>query len=117
VSAVSGTVFSVTTTPAAIDRYYAASESGDTDALVACFTPDATVLDDGHTYHGHAEIRAWREGLATAFTYTQEVTGLEQTAPDEYIASTHVEGNFPGGVVDLTNRFRLDAGLIADLAI
>jgi ketosteroid isomerase-like protein len=107
----------VTIAPDIIDRYYSASEKGDIDALVACFTPDATVLDEGRTHHGREEIRAWREGVASAFTYTLEVTGLKDTAPQEYVATTHLEGDFPGGVVDLTNRFRLDGGLIAALAI
>ena len=30
---------------------------------------------------------------------------------------THLEGNFPGGTVDLTNRFDLRDGLIARLEI
>src|SRR5262249_888654 len=35
-----------------------------------CFTDDAAVTDEGRTWHGHAEIRRWRENVATAYEYT-----------------------------------------------
>lgn len=107
----------MTTAPDVITRYYAAATSGDLDALIDCFTADAHVRDEGHDHHGRAEIRAWREGVATRFTYTTEITGVEQTGDDEYTVSTHLEGDFPGGVVDLEQRFTLADGLIADLSI
>jgi ketosteroid isomerase-like protein len=105
------------TAPDVIQHYYAASAAGDTDALVACFTPDAEVADQEEHFSGHDGIRAWRTGLASAFTYTQEITGIETIAPDEVVVTTHVEGNFPGGVVDLTNRFAISDGLITSLRI
>jgi hypothetical protein len=33
-----------------------------------------------------------------------------------YVVSTHLEGDFPGGVVDLQQRFTLVGELVADLA-
>jgi ketosteroid isomerase-like protein len=105
------------TAPDAIKRYYTASAAGDIDHLVACFTAEADVTDEGRTYHGAAEIRGWRETLASSFTYTQDITGIEQTGDGEYVVKTHVEGDFPGGVVDLTNRFRVAQGLITRLVI
>ena len=105
--------------PAVISRYYAAAAAGDLDDLVGCFTTDAHVLDEGRDYHGVAEIRTWRESVASTFTYMTEITGAEQTGDREYLVSTHLEGDFPGGVVDLGQRFTLAEvdGLIADLSI
>lgn len=105
------------TTPSVIARYYAASEAGDVDRTVACFSPRASVVDDGWTHDGTDEIRAWRDGLASAFTYTLVVTGIDRVRDREYVVTTHLEGDFPGGSVDLTNRFTLGDGLILSLVI
>jgi ketosteroid isomerase-like protein len=107
----------MTSIPDVISRYYAAAAAGDLDTLIACFTTYAHVLDEGHDYHGVAEIRAWRDSVASRFTYTSEITGAAQTGDREYVVSTHLEGDFPGGVVDLDQRFTLADGLISDLSI
>lgn len=107
----------MSTTPDVINRYYAASAAGDLDTLVACFAPAADVVDEGQSYHGLDEIRGWRESLASRFSYTLDITGIEQTDDVEYVVSTHLEGDFPGGVVDLAQRFVLTDGLISALSI
>jgi ketosteroid isomerase-like protein len=117
VSVVAPTVADMSTTPEVIARYYAAATSGDVEGLLACFTPDAHVRDDGQDYHGIAQIRGWREALASRFTYTAEITGVEQADEGVHVVGTHLEGDFPGGVVDLQQRFILADGLITDLAI
>jgi hypothetical protein len=104
-------------TPDVVSRYYAAAESGDLDALMACFTADAHVHDEDHDYHGRAEIRSWREGVANRFTYTTEITDVEQVGETVHVVHTHLEGDFPGGVVDLLQRFTVTGGLISDLEI
>ncbi|MCW2755608.1 MAG: hypothetical protein JWQ32_3019 [Marmoricola sp.] len=116
-SVVATTFDDVTIAPDIVNRYYAASSAGDLDTLVACFVPDAHVIDEGQSYHGVAEIRAWRESLASRFTYTLDITGVERTGEDAYVVSTHLEGDFPGGVVDLDQRFSLVDGLISALRI
>ncbi len=107
----------MTTIPDVISRYYAAAAASDLDALIGCFTADSHVLDEGHNYHGVAEIRTWRESLASRYTYTTEITRVQQTGDRGYLVSTHLEGDFPGGVVDLDQRFTLADGLISDLSI
>ena len=102
--------------PDVISRYFAASATGDIDALVACFAPEAQVADQDERFTGQAEIRAWREALASSFTWTTEVTSIDQV-DGEYVVGTHLVGDFPGGVVDLTNRFTVAAGLITRLLI
>ena len=110
-----------TSLPTIISDYMAASDSRNVDALVACFTDDAVVIDEDQEWRGQPRIREWRERVATAYEYTVDVRdavprgqvdGLERH--DVY---THLEGNFPGGTVDLTNRFDLRDGLIARLEI
>jgi ketosteroid isomerase-like protein len=107
--------------PTIISRYFTAADNGDTDALVGCFTPDAIVSDESRSRHGHAEIRQWREEVATAYEYTLEVLGSEPAGDRGGLAwhdvLTHLEGNFPGGTVDLRYRFGLLDGHIAELRI
>ena len=107
--------------PPIISRYFTAADDGDIDALVGCFTPDAVVIDEGMSRCGYAEIRQWREGVATAYEYTLEVLGTEPAGDrgglEWHDVLTHLEGNFPGGTVDLTYRFGLLDGRIAELRI
>ena len=107
--------------PAVISAYLAASERRDVDAIVACFSDDATVLDEGKQRRGLAEIRRWREDVDTTFEYTSTLTrwsavGVTDGA-QRYDVTLHVEGNFPGGEVDLVNSFTISDGHIVDLHI
>lgn len=105
------------TAPAVITRYLDAAFTGDFASLADCFTSEGTVTDEGRTYRGHAEIIGWRESLTSQWTYTSTVTSSEPIDDDEYRVTAHIVGNFPGGVADLTYRFVLHEGLIADLTI
>ena len=50
------------TLPDLISRYFDVQAERDTDALLALFGEDATVVDEGTTRHGLEEIQAWRDG-------------------------------------------------------
>jgi hypothetical protein len=103
--------------PAVITRYLTAAPAGDFAAVADCFTVDGTVTDEGHTYRGRPDIIGWRESLASQFTYTATITSSEPINDTEYLVTAHLVGDFPGGVADLTYRFVLEGGLIADLTI
>ena len=85
--------------------------------LLSAFAPDATVIDDGKTYTGHDEIHRWREAETSEYTYTVEVSHVEEFDDTHYVVTSHLEGDFPGGVVDLIYRFTLADDLIAHLKI
>jgi ketosteroid isomerase-like protein len=107
--------------PPVISEYLAASDRGDAEAIVRCFAEDAVVVDEGQQWRGTAAIRRWRDTVATAYQYTVQVTGAETLGEvdgaERHDVHLHLEGNFPGGEVDLTNRFTLRAGRIARLEI
>ena len=63
--------------PAVVSKYLAASDRDDVDAIVACFTNDAVVLDEDRHWRGADAIRQWRENVATAFEYTVAIIGSE----------------------------------------
>jgi len=86
--------------------------------LLTAFAPDATVTDDGNTYSGHDEIRAWRDKTTNEFTYTAELTHAVKLDDIHWDLTHHLVGNFPGGEVDLIYRFTLNPnGEIAALEI
>ena len=105
--------------PTIISEYQAASDRGDFDAAVGCFTDDAAVIDQGQEVRGHANIRQWLKSAATEYERTVEVRGATALGTvdglDRHDVFTHLEGNFPGGTVDLTDRFGLLHGRIASL--
>jgi hypothetical protein len=103
--------------PELISRYLVAHRARDLDAAIACYTDDATVIDEGNTYRGPEGIRQWLATAASEYTYTIELTGARRIDDEHYVAVHHVEGNFPGGVVDLQFAFTLRAGRISALSI
>jgi aspartate/tyrosine/aromatic aminotransferase len=107
--------------PHAITTYLREAEPGrkpNHADLLSAFAPDATVVDDDNTYTGHDEIRHWRDTAASEYTYTAELTHSEKLDDTHYVLIHHLEGNFPGGEVDLIYRFTLNpTGEIASLEI
>ena len=107
--------------PPVVSNYLAASDRDAIDAIVACFTEDAVVLDENRHWRGADAIRQWRENVATAYEYTVAIIGSqalgELDGGQRREVYTHLEGNFPGGQVDLTNRFTLRGELIVGLQI
>ena len=103
--------------PEIITTYQHAHDHHDADAAIATFSADATVVDDGHTYTGLDEIRAWLDRTANEYTYTRTLTGVDDHGDGAYTVRNHLEGNFPGGQVELRYRFELRDGLVEKLDI
>jgi uncharacterized protein (TIGR02246 family) len=106
-----------TSVPDVITRYFVAQTARDFDSLLTLFAEDAVVIDEGRTRRGASEIRAWRENVATAYEYTTELRDVMASPDGKYIAQVHLEGNFPGGTVDLRYRFTIDGDAIRELEI
>ena len=102
--------------PEVINTYFRAIHDDDDDAMVACFTDDAEVTDEGRTRRGADEIRAWREETASAYQYRAEAVRVERDG-DRFVATTKVTGNFPGSPVEMGYAFTLHGGLIRRLDI
>jgi uncharacterized protein (TIGR02246 family) len=106
-----------TALPDVISRYFAAQSARDFDTLVTLFADDGVVVDEGQTRRGRNEIRAWRENVASVYEYTTDVVELTAAGNGQYAARVHLEGNFPGGTVDLRYRFTIDHDTISRLEI
>lgn len=103
--------------PEVISRYQEAHDRRDTDVALSAFTVGARVVDDGHEFNGTEEIREWLATAASEFTYTRTLLSADEVEPDTWLVVNHLEGNFPGGQVDLRYQFVLEDGDIAELVI
>jgi len=101
--------------PRSIAAYFTA-DRGDIEAVARCFTGNAIVKDEGHTYNGLAAIKEWKAKTSTKYTYTSEPFACEQKDGKTVITSRLV-GDFPGSPVDLRFFFGLEGDKIASLEI
>ena len=93
--------------PVIIERYFELDAERDVDGIVALFSDDATVIDEGEARDGIDAIRGWRTGAASEYEYTTAITGSEALGDDQYRVTARLEGNFPGGTVDLNHDFTI----------
>jgi hypothetical protein len=93
--------------PAAVHGFVDGWQSRDADKVEALFTENAVVTDEGHTHRGKGEIRTWIDSSINLFSTTLTFLGGREV--DGMVgASYRLEGDFPGGVVDLEYQFHID---------
>lgn len=103
--------------PAVLAEHLAAHQARDAERELECYADDAVVTDDGSTYRGRAEIREWLGRAASEYSFTSELTAVQQEGDGRWTAVRHLEGDFPGGVVDLRYRYTLRGGRVVELVI
>lgn len=101
--------------PPVISAYLQAANAFNIDALAACFSPGAVVVDEGHTHRDLAEIRRWFEGTRD-YNVTLEATGVEEGG-GQTVVTNRVTGTFPGSPIELRFFFTLEGDRIAALTI
>lgn len=102
------------TLPEPIAAYFAAEHSP--EALARCFTAQAVMKDEGHTYKGVDAIKAFMAEASARYSATSVPFALEREDGFQLVRA-NVTGNFPGSPIVLSYRFRLERGLIASLEI
>jgi hypothetical protein len=101
--------------PKTVAGYFTADQAN-AEAVSQCFTENAIVKDEGHTYQGRATIKQWKTDALAKYQYTCEPLACERK--DGKIGVTcRLTGNFPGSPVDLRFFFELDGDQIASLEI
>jgi ketosteroid isomerase-like protein len=93
--------------PEVIIDYLDRRVSEDATSAADLFTDDAVVFDEGHTYTGPEQIREWIRASLTKYRYTVTFLSAEATDDDRFTVTNRLQGNFPGGTVDLTYGFQL----------
>lgn len=100
--------------PEPIAAYFAAEHNP--EALAHCFTAQAVMKDDGHTYTGINAIKVFMAAASAKYSATTVPFALEREDGAQ-VVHAKVTGNFPGSPINLSYRFRLERGLIASLEI
>jgi len=103
--------------PAVVSRYQDAHDRHETAAARSVFAPDARVVDAGYEFRGSDEIgdrlvHASRESRSRVPT-----SAPRRPARTRWLVVNHLDGNFPGSVVDLHDEFVRRADLISQLVI
>lgn len=105
-----------TTLPEAVARYFDATNRFDAESAAACFTPEATVRDDGKTHVGTDEIRNWVSHASKEYQPQASVIGAKEMGGVLTVAVS-VAGQFPGSPVVLDFEFSLRDEKIAELTV
>lgn len=99
---------------APIQRMIDATNAGDTDAFIACFTDNAFLSDWGREFHGHDGVARWNQsdniGKQSHFVPT-----AERVEGDTHIVTIVVSGGGYNGTGDID--FVLEGDLIASMII
>ena len=102
--------------PHAIETYLRAENAGDVEALSQCFTPYATVRDEGHYYEGLPAIKNWKTRSKRKYNHT--VTPLEiSTSNGNSTLKARLTGTFAGSPVTAKFHFALVDDQIVSLQI
>ena len=101
--------------PEPVSAYFT-TDKGNSEEFSQCFTENAIVKDEGHTYAGRAAIKKWKEDAATKYQYTCEPLACDQQA-GKTVVTSRLTGNFPGSPVDLRFFFELEGDKIASLEV
>lgn len=80
------------------------------------FTDDAVVTDNGTRYAGREDLLRFLTTTTTEFEFTTTFLRAESHG-DRHVVWNRLDGNFPGGTVDLKYTFDLEDGLIRTLDI
>lgn len=92
--------------PKPIADYVAANARLDLEAMLAPFTPDAFILDNGQRFEGRAGIRKLFEEAVIPVKAIFTPDGVRQEA-DQVVVEGPAHGDFPGSPLRFTYRFTL----------
>jgi len=101
--------------PKPIAAYFAA-DKGDGEAVSLCFSENAVLKDEGHTYEGQAAIKQWKSDSSKKYEYTSEPFDCKEM-DRKTVVTSRLTGNFPGSPVNLRYFFAVEGGKITSLEI
>lgn len=101
--------------PAAIRTFVAATNSGDSAAFVAAFTPDAYLNDWGREFRGRDGVSQWNTTDNIGVQAHFDLVDADRASLNTYVVTLAVSGNGYNGTSPMT--FVLHDGLIASLSI
>lgn len=104
------------TLPQPIAAYFAATNARDIPTMIAAFSEEAVVADEGKRHQGLDAIRSWMNEAITKYDFKVEPTDFIETEGKTVVTGV-VSGNFPGSPVHLRHSFTFDGAKIVRLEI
>lgn len=84
--------------PAVLAGYFEAQNKREVEAMLASFTADALVCDEGREYRGAAAVREWIVDVTSR--YAPQIEVFETFADgSKVVVDASVSGTFPGSPV------------------
>jgi ketosteroid isomerase-like protein len=86
------------------------------DAVVACFTDQAVVRDEGREHRGSPAIKAWITDAFQKYQFKVEVMQVSD-GEEEIAFNARVSGTFEGSPIELLHKLSIKNGKIVSLTI
>ena len=102
--------------PRVLAEYFAATNAHDVEAMIAAFTEDAMVHDEGRDHVGVAAIRAWMKETIDKYDYKVEPIESSRNGSSAVVLVS-LRGKFPGSPITLQYAFTLSGERVAGLEI
>jgi hypothetical protein len=102
--------------PRVLADYFAATNAHDVGAMIASFTEDATVHDEGRDHVGVSAIRAWMKETIEKYDYKVEPIESSRNGSSAVVLVS-LRGKFPGSPITLQYAFTLSGERVARLEI
>jgi ketosteroid isomerase-like protein len=102
--------------PRIIQKYVDASNEHDVKSILACFSDDAVVLDEGETLEGRKAIEGWIVKTIEKYKFQFKPLGIKDQDA-EVVVTVKVSGTFPGSPVTLDYHFTIENDKISSFAV
>ncbi len=102
--------------PRVLADYFAATNAHDVGVMIAAFTEDATVHDEGRDHIGVVAIRAWMKETIEKYDYKVEPVESSRNG-SRAVVLVSLRGKFPGSPITLQYDFTLSGERVARLEI
>ena len=102
--------------PEIIQKYVEASNQHDVESVLACFSDDAVVHDEGETLRGKKAIEGWIVKTIEKYKFQLKPLSVKDEQP-QIATAIEVSGTFPGSPVTLDYHFVIEKDKILSLTI
>lgn len=102
--------------PRIVNDYVNASNAHDVKCILACFSEDAVVHDEGEDFRGKEMIETWTAKTIDKYKFQFKPLSFKDEAAGVVVAM-EVSGTFDGSPITLDYHFTIEGDKILSLAI
>ena len=102
--------------PQIIQKYVAASNQHDVKSILACFSDDAVVRDEGKEFRGEEMIEGWLVKTIEKYKFQFKPVSIKGDNTEGVLA-VKVSGTFDGSPITLDYHFTIEGDKIGSLTI